>query len=225
MKKLKDLSFLFCVISCVAMVLTGCGSKEAPSITTITNTVTNFTTSYVTNSITNDVIKEVVKEVQVPANIPKEYVDGYNLSQRLVNATYVNSDQALYQMKDVKVAYDFSEGIKQTVLEDEVKAKFELTLRKNNVPLNPASKNTVSLSIHGFYNTEGTLLCYSIELGVIEMQWTFRNGECHQSYVTVWTKGNSFGTVGKAKANEALLDTIQKCSEVFANDFLSANPK
>ena len=33
------------------------------------------------------------------------------------------------------------------------------------------------------------------------------------------------GYAGKLKANEAILETVEKQAEQFANDYLSANPK
>jgi hypothetical protein len=128
-------------------------------------------------------------------------------------------------MDDVKVIYSLDNAIKQTLLEDEVKAKYELTLRNNGVPINPDSRNTINVSLSGFYNDTGTLLCYALQIDVFESQLIFRNGEGRRGIIRVWSKGSSYGTVGKAKANEALLGTVVKSAEVFANDYLSANPK
>jgi len=42
--------------------------------------------------------------------------------------------------------------------------------------------------------------------------------------VTVWEKQN-LGYAGSRVASGALLDSVEKEGELFANDFLSANPK
>ncbi len=186
----------------------------------VTNTVVNL----VTNEVVKEVPKEVEKIVKVPAEIPEGYVSAMNLVQRLTNATYIAPDQMLFKMKDVRAVYFLDDAVTQVMTVDEVKAKFELTLRRNNVPLNPNSLNVVRLSISGFTTIQNTL-CYSINCYFDDQQWVFRAGEWHQATVRVWTKSNSFGTVGKSKANEALLKEVEKGAEIFANDFLSSNPK
>jgi hypothetical protein len=101
-----------------------------------------------------------------------------------------------------------------------------IALRRNNVPIDPNSAEVVNLVIQGFFNNSSQqLLCYSITCNVDESQWVFRQRECHLATVRVWNKGGWFGYVGREKANEPLLNDVEKCAEIFANDFLSANPK
>jgi hypothetical protein len=215
-----------CFVAYAIILLGGCEPKENSSVKTITNTVTNFTTSYVTNTVTINFTNDVIKEISVPAAIPQNYIDGDTFLKWVRNIPVLTADdQALFAMDDVKVVYSLDNTIRQTLLEDEVKAKFELTLRKNNIPVNSDSRNRVNVSITGFYNDAGMLLCYAIEVNVFESQLIFRNGEGRRGIVRVWSKGSSYGTVGKSKANDALLETVVKSAEVFANDFLSANPK
>jgi hypothetical protein len=191
--------------------------KTSGSIQTATQTVTN--------EVLKEVPKEVEKNIKVPAGIPAEYLAAMNFFQKMTNASYAPLEQVLFNMKDVCVACTLDEGVKQGMTEDEAKAKFELTLRQKNVPLKPNSANVVHLSIEGFFNTEQTMLTYTITCNVDEAQCIFRKGECHAAMVRVWTKGNSFGIVGKDKANEVLLNDVEKTAVMFANDFLSANPK
>jgi hypothetical protein len=222
MKNLRTLSFLLCFGTCAIIFLGGCGSKDNSSVKFITNTVTNFITRYVTNT---DIIN-FTNEVPVPAAIPQTYIDGDTFLKWVRNVPILTSDdQALFAMDDVKVLYILDNTIKQTILEDDVKAKFELTLRKNGVPINPDSRNTVFVGLTGFYDETGMLLCYNYNVSVSESQLIFRNGEGRRGMVTVWQRGGSHGTVGKVKANEALLRVVEKSAEVFANDYLSANPK
>jgi hypothetical protein len=219
---MKKLSFHLCFGICVIIFLGGCGSKDNSSVKIVTNTVTNFITSYVTNT---DIIN-FTNEVLVPAAIPQNYIDGDTFLKWVRNVPIITSDdQSLFAMDDVKVLYDLNDTIKQTILEDDVKAKFELTLRNNGVPINPNSRNTIVVGLTGFYDETGMLLCYEYEVTVSESQLIFRNGEGRRGIVTVWQEGGSHGTVGKAKANDALLGVVEKSAEVFANDYLSANPK
>jgi len=207
------------------IIFAGCGSKDSK---TVTNYVTNNVTTIVTNEIVKEVPKEVEKIVNVPTDIPDEYVWAYKFLQRVKNASPINSDQALFGMKDVKVTYIISEALKQVVSEDEVKAKFELTLRRNNIPINPDSPNTVTLTIDGFRGDDLTtqdMFYYSFQLSVGEIQTISRAGELHKALIVVWSQGGFYGYAGKNKANEALLGNVEKDGEMFSNDFLSANSK
>jgi len=190
----------------------------------VTNTVTMINT--VTNEVVKEVPKEVEKIVEVPAKIPQEYVAAMDLWQKMTNASFTPLEQVLFRMTNVNVICELDYAMQQVTSEDEVKAKFELTLRRNDVPIDPHSPNIVYLTITGFLDpATPTTLCYAILCRVAERQWIFRWGECHLATVIVWNKGQSHGTVGKYKANEALLKEIEKCAEIFANDYLSANPK
>ncbi len=219
---MKNLIF-FCISICATIIFAGCDSKDDKIVT---NYITNNVTTVVTNEIVKEIPKEVEKLVNVPAEIPPEYIVAKNLYDKMTNATTVSSDQILFSMKDVKVNCILDSAVQQVISPDEVKAKFELALRRNNVSINPNSPNIVTFSIEGFFDAAtGQLLCYFINTTVCENQWVFRNGNCHMSLVIVWNKGDSYGTVGKSKANEALLNEVEKRAEIFANDFLSANPK
>jgi hypothetical protein len=225
MKISASLCFFICVSTCAIMFLTGCGSKN---VEPVTNTVTNYVTKTVTTLVTNTVTHETVKEVPVPAEIPDEYIWANKFLQRVKNASSVNADQALFGMKDVKVTYMIKEDLKQVVSEDEVKAKFELTLRRNNIPINPNSPNTVTLVINGFRGDDlqtQNLFFYSFRFSVYETQTISRAGELHNAVVCVWNSGDFYGYAGKNKANEALLGNVEKDGEMFSNDFLSANSK
>jgi hypothetical protein len=181
-----------------------------------------------TNTVTNDGIQEmpneVEKTVKVAAEIPQEYIDGKALRDAMLNARVVKTDdQMLFGMKDVKVAFNISDDIKKVMSEDEIKAKYELILRRNNISVNSDSHNVILVDIEGFLNSpEQTTLVFDMDESVTDSQWVVRNLEWRSGFVKVWEKG-SFGTVGKEKASEALLQKVEKLAEIFANDFLSAN--
>src|ERR1039457_1511675 len=160
MKTLRAFCVPLCLGTCAIVFLGGCGPKDNSSVKTITNTVANFTTSYVTNTDKIYFTNEVTKEVSIPAAIPQNYIDGDTFLKWIRNVPVIkSSDQALFAMDDVKVFYILNDTIKQIILEDDAKAKFELTLRKNGVPINPDSRNAVVVGLTGFYNETGTLLC------------------------------------------------------------------
>ncbi len=190
------------------------------------SSVTNTVVQFVTNDIVKEQPKEIEKIVKVPAEIPEDYLMAMNLFQRLTNASYVTMEQVLFKMKDVRTVCTLDNATRQVLSDDEVKAKFELTLRRNNVPISPNSANVIHLSVCGFFDTANqALLCYFITCNIDEQQVVLRGGECHQATVRIWMKGDSYGTVGRSKANEALLNEIEKRAEIFANDFLTSNPK
>lgn len=153
-----------------------------------------------------------------------EYIQAKTVFDAMTNAPMVGSDQILFAMKDVKINYEINDAIKKVLSEDEIKAKFELALRRNNVSINPKSLNTVSLIVDGLWDDTSGFVCYSITTTVGEPQFILRAGLWRQSAVAVWSRG-SYGYAGKQKANEGMLNQIEKMAELFANDFLSANPK
>ena len=213
-------AWILCAISMAAMAVfaTLFFLKDEPSLGVKT----------VTNTITNEVIKEIPKEVEklvpVPAEIPPEYQHAMRLFQKMTNAEYASQADLLFNLKGVKAVCSVDENLKSIISADEVKAKFELTLRRNNVPIDPSSTFTLCFNIYGFFSSE-SLICYAIECSALENQLIFREGDCKAALVPVWQKGNSFGTVGKTKASESLVPLAEKCAEIFANDFLSANTK
>jgi len=212
-------------ISTIGMVIFAGLYISTPKSAVTTRTVTETVTTIVTNTVTRDVPKEVEKTVTVQADIPDEYVIAKTLREKMMAATKVNADKILFGMKDVKVVYLMQDEIRKLISEDEIKAKFELTLRKNNVPINPDSLNVVTYSLNGFFVNNDSTLVYHLDCWVDEPQYVFRDTEWHRGYVITWSKGSSFGTVGKLRASDGLLGETEKKAEVFANDYLSANPK
>ena len=197
----------------------------SPKSTATTQMPGTVVTNTVFVTFTNEIVREVPKEVRIPAEIPQEYIDAMRVYQNITNATYADSSQALFGMKEIKVICTVDEALKKVISEDEVKAKFELTLRRNGVPIDPASFNMVQFRMTGFFNEATGLYCYSFMCYVNEQNVIWRSGQFHGITTIVWFKGGSYGTVGKSQASSGLLPEVEKCAEVFANDFLSANPK
>jgi hypothetical protein len=184
----------------------------------------------ISNTVTNVVVKEVPKEVEkivtVPAAIPQQYISAMRFVSNLNNCDFVKGDQVLFGMKDVQVAY-FVSDLKGFISEDEVRDRFELILRKNNVPISPQSPNFIRVEVHGYWGDTLTptrdLLTYQFEVSFVEPQTVLRGGRMHKAYLTVWSQGG-YGTVGRANAAKDLFDRIELEAEAFANAFLAANP-
>jgi len=156
---------------------TGCDSGGGQTAKVITQTVTNFATIFVTNT--------VIFTNEISSPIPTEYSSAYRIATNFAAATPVAHDKVLFQMKDIRTSFFLEDAVKQFVSEDEAKAKYELTLRRNGIAINSSSQNAITVTING----------------------------------------SEFGRVGKLKAEDAILDRVEKDAELFANDFLSANPK
>jgi len=228
-------AWVFCGVSTIGMIVFAAlyFNNPTPKIQTEPTVVTTIVTNTVTNTVTQEVVKEIPKEVEkivtIPAQISLDDQKLINLGAKLMDAftnSPIKDDQVLFGMKDVNVFYIIGDKIKEFVTEDEIKAKFELTLRRNNVPINPKSFNTVFFSVAGFSDdATKTLISYSTKCYVTEYQTIFRQGISHQSLITVWEKGEFYGYAGKNKINDVMLDNAEKDAEMFANDFLSANPK
>jgi len=196
---------------------TGCDSGGGQTAKVITQTVTNFATIFVTNT--------VIFTNEISSPIPTEYSSAYRIATNFAAATPVAHDKVLFQMKDIRTSFFLEDAVKQFVSEDEAKAKYELTLRRNGIAINSSSQNAITVTINGFVDDSGNVLIYNIQQAVIEQQWVVRREEFHTELVSVWEVGSEFGRVGKLKAEDAILDRVEKDAELFANDFLSANPK
>jgi len=197
-----------------------------PQKTVTVQVVTEITTNIITCNVTNVVTHEVEKIVTVPARIPDEYINARNILGKITNATWVNEGGVLFNMKDVRVAYNLKQSIKEVVSEDTVKAKFELALRRNNVPINQNSPNIVLLSVGCIPTENHAILCWGISGTVYEQQVILRGGEFHESLVQIWGSGQEkYGIVGVNNASDAILKEVENQAELFANDYLSANPK
>jgi hypothetical protein len=174
--------------------------------------------------VVKEVPKEVEKIVRVPAAIPQEYIAAMQAVSNLVNCDFVKDNQVLFGIKDVQVICFLTDATKQCVSDDEVRTRFELTLRKNGVPVNPTSKNYVQVIVEGLWDNNRWSITFSVRVRVLETQTLIRGGEAHKASVTVWEK-SSYGFAGSIVANSGLLHAVDEQGEIFANDFLAANPK
>jgi hypothetical protein len=194
-----------------------------------TRVVVQAVTNTVMNTVTNEVIrvvpKEVEKIVKVPVELPSIIIAASNMLYNMLGAEFVGKDKVLFRMTNIAVQCFLNDDIKKYVSEDEVRSKFELTLRRNNVPIDSSSPNVVSVSLDGFFTDQTQLLSYMTGCRVFEIQWVSRGEEWHKALVTVWQKAESYGNVGRNRANAVLLGDVERFAELFANDFLSANPK
>jgi hypothetical protein len=203
-------AWIFCGISTsLAIVFAGLyffnpKTVEKEMVRTSTHTVTNIFTNDIIREVVKEVPKEVEKIVKVPADIPVEYIAAVQAVSNFDNCDFVKNNQVLFGMKDVQVVCLLADSLKDSVSEDEVRAKFELVLRRNNVPISPTSINFVTVTVDGFWGDPPIYtMTYSVAVKVYDTQTLLRGGQLHKATITVWEKGY-FGFAGKQVANKGV---------------------
>ena len=187
----------------------------------VTRTITNVVKETVVSIVTNEVVKEV------PASIPLEYINAMQICKNIDKAKTSDRKQVLFGRKDVGVVFTVAEAVKEFVSEDELSAKFELTLRRNNIAISRSSTNLVFYIIEGFLNDDKVSLTYSVNCFVLDSVFYKRSpdwvtAEWSRMLVSIW-ESESYGYAGTKIAKTELLKIAESKAELFANDFLAAN--
>ena len=180
-----------------------------------------------------DVIREVPKEVEkivekrveVPAKIPEKYETALALADRFAASELVSAEDSLAGVKAVRVSIAIGDDIKRIVSEDDIRTKFEITLRRSGVSIDEASLFAVVYSQDGFFTRGAPIIAWSSKTNLMELVWAFRPaGRMIYLDAPTWSKGQ-YGTVGEANAREWLIKTAESDAEGFANEWLAKNPK
>lgn len=79
-----------------------------------------------------------------------------------------------------------------------------------------------SLPVH---QIEARPFCWDTQCVLEEWQPIIRNGICHYATVTSWNKGDKLIITPIKDINSQILEETERMAEVFANDYLSANPQ
>jgi hypothetical protein len=179
-----------------------------------------------------EVIKEVPKvveriverRVEVPAAIPEEYVKALGFLERFRASKLVSDKESLAGVKAVSVNIRATDEVKKIVSEQELRTKFEITLRRSGVPIDEKSVYTLYYAQDGFTGPS-PILVWACRTTLADMLFGFRgDGEMFAKDVPVWAKGD-YGTIGITKARETLMAEAESSAEAFANDWLAMNPK
>lgn len=149
------------------------------------------------------------RTIQVPGEIHIQGIEVYS------NTTTVAQKQMMSGMKDVAIFCRLYNAATQATSEDQVRAKFELILKTNNIPINTNSENTILVEVDGYWD-QPTALTFNVVAQRVETRAIPNLSEGRWSY---------FGHVGRDNANKGVLNDVEKVAEIFANDFHSANPK
>lgn len=155
-------------------------------------------------------------------------IDPLSASNFLANyfaaVTSTNAANALKGVSNVEIHVVVGKLVSGDVSEDEIQARLELTLRKNNIPVRAKSGFLLWAVVDGFWNTTHSTCTYVVSIEMVENTVTWRANKPIRIAVTSWNDLD-FGFAGKAVMKNALLDSVQAKAEKFANDYLSQNPK
>ena len=161
------------------------------------------------------------KVVSIPKTNP-ELDKAWKIYQLMTNATFVNTDKVLFGIESVAITYSIDgEQLKAILPEEEVRARFELTLRRFGIPINPKSDAMIVVTVRGVKTPDG--MAFSTTCGLGEPQYLFRGDTCHTALLFTWFNADYTGYASSANANQMMLKAVEKCSELFANDYLAAN--
>lgn len=196
------------------------GSAESKSVRVRIDTLRVRDTTVVVDTLV--VEKQIVKKVEIPAEIPERYVIAWERLRAMVLASIADEKMCFLGLDSVEVSVSISEAAEDILSERRAKDTFELTLRRNGVPLSDRSSPILSLSIDVFWNDSNTIAIFYIEAALIERVYIYRNSKPFQRSVAVW-ETSSYGSVGRNLARDSLLNAIEEKAERVANLYLSAN--
>lgn len=193
--------------------------KKTPFEVIVTNAITNIVEKPI------EVEKLVERRVEVPAQIPDDYLMAMKFARLFVSAPLATNDETLmWNIKAVNPSAYVNPAVQSVVSEDEIKTKFEITLRKYGIPISSDSRIWLRIAVEGLWdeNTRITLT-YSINTSLSEVVTVFRNDEAKRIVSDTWSSG-SYGFAGRTVAKDAILKAVEAKAESFANKYLAANP-
>ncbi len=205
--------------------------RTVDRVQTVTQTITNYLVQWVTNTVVKEVeipkiVEKVVeKTVEIPAAIPKQYQDAFSLSEKVKLARLVekNSDY-LVKGKPLHIDYSVGDQIRGLITTDEVKAKFELVLRRNKVPVaSQFSTNWIGVSIDGINNQDRPHIIYSTHFSLKSVSYAFPDDRAVLVAGTVWEFDGSFGIIQRSQFQSKMLEEVERAAEIIANAWLEAN--
>jgi hypothetical protein len=205
--------------------------RTVERVQTVTQMITNGLVQWMTNTVVKEVeipkiVEKVVeKTVEVPAAIPKEYQDALSLSRKigLAKLAEKNSD-FLAKGEPLHIDYVIGDEIKGLITTDEVKAKFELVLRRNNVPVtSKVSINQINISIAGINNHDLSYIIYSTSFSLKSGGYAFLDERAVFVVGTVWDFAGSYGTQLRSDFKSKMLQNVESAAEIIANAWLEAN--
>lgn len=142
-----------------------------------------------------------------------------------IEAAYADEKICFSDIDSLNVSVFLNETAKQVLSEQRAKDKFQLTLRRYDVPFSDSTSSLLYLlfSIEAVRDEKWRLTAYSVRASLYESLVLYRNEIPYKRLVELWHSGN-FGFAGSDLTERALLESIEKNAERIANLYLSANP-
>ncbi|MXX37620.1 MAG: hypothetical protein F4Y91_05915 [Gemmatimonadetes bacterium] len=142
-----------------------------------------------------------------------------------IAAAYADEKICFSDIDSLNVSVLLNETAKQVLSEQRAKDKFQLTLRRYDVPLSDSTSSLLYLvfSIEAVRDEKWWLTAYSVRASLYERLVLYRNEIPYKRLVELWHSGD-FGFAGSDVIERALLESIEKNAERIANLYLSANP-
>ena len=200
------------------------GSADSGFVEARVDTITVRDTIVVVDTVF--VEKVVEKKVEVPAEIPPLHEHALQKLVAEVGAEFADEKTCFSGLGGIEVSVGMDEDAEEILSKQRAKDKFELTLRRYDVPLSDSSNPYLALDIQALWNEEKTFAVYTMSVSLIEPLIFYRDNKPsrkpHRRYVALWEKAN-FGFAGKNVAREAFLRYIEENAERVANLYLSAN--
>lgn len=170
--------------------------------------------------------REIIREVAAgkEANIPAPMIGDFERSAvdfvtRYSQARFSQVFGAeLFNISSVNTVVSVEGGAKGLVMDNRIRNKFELNLRKHKIEVSDSAGVTVSLRIQGLWEKEHRFVVYTTRVEVNEFVPVLRDGEWKRLYVTIWAHGES-GFAGSQLAESAILESVESLAESFANAF------
>jgi hypothetical protein len=197
-------------------------TKEKPVEVVLTNTVERWLTNEVEKWRTNEV--EVVRNVEVPAKLNEGQQFAVEFFARSLVAQVLTNEEALYKLPSFDVRVGINDNVRRIVSEDEIKTKFELTLRSHGIKISEESLPTVWFTVEGIWNDSLNVLSYSLRLRLTEPATVMREGEIWRVLADTYSEG-AYGYAGRNVGKGALLDAAQQYAEIFVNKYLKAKER
>ena len=196
------------------------GNASTRIVDVRTDTVFVRDTTVVVDTVV--VEKLIVKKTEVPAEIPELYVLAWKRLVAESGAGFADEKMCFSGLDSIEVSVSMSEAAEDILSKRRAKDKFELTLRRNGVPLSDRSNPYLLLGIDVFWNDSNTIAIFHIQAALTERVYIYRNRKPYRRLVPVWETG-SYGSVGRNLARESFLNSIEEKAERVANLYLSAN--
>jgi len=163
-----------------------------------------------------EAIKEVGAEVEVERSFTVDEQLRLYYGKMYLDSLSVSGDEVLGDIESYQVRVFLTDTIK--TYESAVSSKFELALRRNNVPLSKDSSYALDLSIAALKEDAGRFT-YVVTANVKDSVYSIRGPKMIEIWVPIWSF-YYYGYAGEDVVEEMLLESTEKAAEAVALAYL-----